>query len=181
MGPQGALRRVSVTRTGRQERVRRAYPGEVPDVRVVEAGFGLSWFGGASFNSRARARVAARRGRARLEAGGAALAGLEGQGLHGGIRPEDLKVAPATYRNLQADVSHSEVLGNEQLITCRLLDGEHLVQVRADPGLRAMPGSRIHLDADPRGWRLFDDQGDAIPIPTPPSERDDTPVLPDLT
>jgi len=111
----------------------------------------------------------------------AALAGLEGQRLHGGIRPEDLKVAPATNRNLQADVSHSEVLGNEQLITCRLLDGEHLVQVRADPGLRAIPGSRIHLDADPHGWRLFDDQGDAIPMPTPPSERDDTPVLPDLT
>ena len=111
----------------------------------------------------------------------AALAGLEGQQLHGGIRPEDLKVAPATNRNLQADVSHSEVLGNEQLITCRLLDGEHLVQVRADPGLRAMPGSRIHLDADPHGWRLFDDQGDAIPMPTPPSERDETPVLPDLT
>ena len=111
----------------------------------------------------------------------AALAGFEGQRLHGGIRPEDLKVAPATNRNLQADVSHSEVLGNEQLITCRLLDGEHLVQVRADPGLRAIPGSRIHLDADPHGWRLFDDQGDAIPMPTPPSERDDTPVLPELT
>ena len=111
----------------------------------------------------------------------AALAGFEGQRLHGGIRPENLKVAPATNRNLQADVSHSEVLGNEQLITCRLLDGEHLVQVRADPGLRAIPGSRIHLDADPHGWRLFDDQGDAIPMPTPPSERDDTPVLPDLT
>ena len=111
----------------------------------------------------------------------AALAGLEGQRLHGGIRPEDLKVAPATNRNLQADVSHSEVLGNEQLITCRLLDGEHLVQVRADPCLRAIPGSRIHLDADPHGWRLFDDQGNAIPMPTPPSERDDTPLLPDLT
>ena len=111
----------------------------------------------------------------------AALEGLEGSQLNGGIRPEDLKVAPATNRNLQADVSHSEVLGNEQLITCRLLDGGHLVQVRADPGLRAMQGSRIHLDADPRGWRLFDDQGDAIPMPTPPSERDDTPVLPNLT
>jgi multiple sugar transport system ATP-binding protein len=89
-------------------------------------------------------------------------------------------VAPATNRNLQADVSHSEVLGNEQLITCRLLDGGHLVQVRADPGLKAIPGSRIHLDADPHGWRLFDDQGDAIPMPAPPSERDDKPVLPDL-
>ena len=111
----------------------------------------------------------------------AALAGLEGKELNGGIRPEDLKVAPATNRNLQADVCHSEVLGNEQLITCRLLDGQHLVQVRADPGFRAMPGNRIHLDADPRGWRLFDDQGNAIPMPIPPSERDDTPMLPDLS
>ena len=110
----------------------------------------------------------------------AALEGLEGRCLNGGIRPEDLKVAPATNRNLQAQVSHSEVLGNEQLITCRLLDGEHLVQVRADPGLKAVPGTLIHLDADPRGWRLFDDQGDAIPMPTLPAERDGSPVLPDL-
>ena len=109
-----------------------------------------------------------------------AIAGLEGRQLNGGIRPENLRVAPATNRNLQADVSHSEVLGNEQLITCRLLDGGHLVQVRADPGLKAIAGERLHLDADPRGWRLFDDAGDAIPMTPTSSERDETPVLPDL-
>ncbi|PTU04400.1 sugar ABC transporter ATP-binding protein, partial [Pseudomonas sp. HMWF031] len=40
-----------------------------------------------------------------------ALPALEGQQLNGGIRPEQLRIAPATNRNLPADVSHSEVLG----------------------------------------------------------------------
>ena len=110
----------------------------------------------------------------------AALSGLEGTRLNGGIRSEQLRIAPATNRNLQAEVSHSEVLGNEQLITCRLLDGNHLVQVRADPAIAAPPGHRIHLEADPHGWRLFNQQGDAIAMPAPASAREEQPVLPDL-
>ena len=77
-------------------------------------------------------------------------------------------------------MSHSEVLGNEQLLTCRLLDGQHLVQVRADPDLTVRSGSRVHLEPDPNGWRLFDQHGEAIPVPeaAPPAPRE--PTLPEL-
>ena len=109
-----------------------------------------------------------------------ALPALEGQHLNGGIRPEQLRIAPATNRNLPADVSHSEVLGNEQLITCRLLDGGHLIQVRADPDLDATPGSRVHLEAEPTGWRLFDRLGEAIARPHPPRSSENEPLLPNL-
>ena len=109
-----------------------------------------------------------------------ALPALEGQSLNGGIRPEQLRIAPATNRNLPADVSHSEVLGNEQLITCRLLDGGHLIQVRADPDLDATPGSRVHLEAEPTGWRLFDRLGEAIARPHPPRSSENEPLLPNL-
>ena len=109
-----------------------------------------------------------------------ALPALEGQSLNGGIRPEQLRIAPATNRNLPADVSHSEVLGNEQLITCRLLDGGHLIQVRADPDLDATPGSRVHLEAEPTGWRLFDRLGEAIAKPHPPRSSENEPLLPNL-
>ena len=109
-----------------------------------------------------------------------ALPALEGQHLNGGIRPEQLRIAPATNRNLPADVSHSEVLGNEQLITCRLLDGGHLIQVRADPDLDATPGSRVHLEAEPTGWRLFDRLGEAIARPLPPRSSENEPLLPNL-
>jgi multiple sugar transport system ATP-binding protein len=110
----------------------------------------------------------------------AALPSLEGNTLTAGIRPEHLQVAPATNRNLPAEVSHSEVLGNEQLVTCRLLDGDHLVQVRAEPSLSLNPGCRIHLAADPQGWRLFDADGEAISLPEPPPSRGPEPALPPL-
>ncbi len=111
----------------------------------------------------------------------ALLETLEGQQISGGIRPEQLHVAPATNRNLAAEVSHSEVLGNEQLLTCRLLDGDHLVQVRADPSLNVSIGGSIHLEADPDGWRLFDEAGDAIALPEPPPADTDEPQLPLLS
>ncbi len=106
---------------------------------------------------------------------------LEGQQLSGGIRPEQLRVAPATNRNLPAEVSHCEVLGNEQLLTCRLLDGNHLVQVRAAPTLAISTGSSLHLEADPEGWRLFDSDGEAIAFPTPAPPEINEPQLPELT
>ena len=102
----------------------------------------------------------------------AALPALEGRVLTAGIRPEHLQIAPATNRNLPAEVCHSEVLGNEQLVTCRLLDGDHLVQVRADPSLQLPAGSALHLAADPHAWRLFDGDGEAIALPEPPPAAD---------
>ncbi|MDP6310305.1 MAG: ABC transporter ATP-binding protein [Prochlorococcus sp.] len=91
----------------------------------------------------------------------------EGQPLSAGIRPENLRIGPATNRNLAATVSHLEVLGNEQLITCKLVDGNYLIQLRASPELSVVVGSIVHLEADPRSWRLFRADGEAIAIPTP--------------
>ena len=98
--------------------------------------------------------------------------------LTGGLRPEHLKLAPATNRNLPAEVSHSEALGNEQLLTCRLLEGDHLVQVRAAPDQAIVPGQSVHLEVEATGWRLFDQAGEAIPRPEPVMEKGPEPVLP---
>ena len=100
------------------------------------------------------------------------------EALSGGLRAEHLKLAPATNRNLPAEICHVEGLGNEQLLTARLLEGDHLVQLRAEPEQALVPGQTVHLEVDPSGWRLFDQAGEAIPKPeatTPPSRE---PVLP---
>jgi len=101
-----------------------------------------------------------------------ALAARAGQGLNGGLRPEHFRLAPATNRNLRAEVSHGEALGNEQLLTCRLAEGDHLVQVRVGPEDNLPPGSTVHLDVDPRGWRLFDAAGDALPLAAEPASAE---------
>jgi multiple sugar transport system ATP-binding protein len=106
------------------------------------------------------------------------LAAHTGQPLTGGLRPEHFRLAPATNRNLRAEVSHSEALGNEQLLTCRLEEGDHLVQVRVGPEESLPPGSTLHLDVDPRGWRLFDGAGNALALPPPAPGPE--PVLPRL-
>jgi multiple sugar transport system ATP-binding protein len=93
-----------------------------------------------------------------------------GQSLTAGLRPEHLRLAPATNRNLAAEVCHSEALGNEQLLTCRLAECDHLVQVRADPDRQLVPGETVHLDVDPAGWRLFAGDGNALALPSPPAQ-----------
>jgi multiple sugar transport system ATP-binding protein len=108
---------------------------------------------------------------------GDAMASRTGESLTAGLRPEHLRLAPATNRNLSAEVSHCEALGNEQLVTCKLLDGGHLVQVRVGPEERMTPGSTIHLDIDPSGWRLFDSEGEALVLPPTPNPE---PILPSL-
>jgi multiple sugar transport system ATP-binding protein len=55
-----------------------------------------------------------------------------------------------------------EALGNEQLVTCRLDAGEHLVLVRVPPEQRIQIEQQVHLEVDPTGWRLFDGDGVAI-------------------
>ena len=92
---------------------------------------------------------------------GASAAGV-GQTLTAGLRPEHLRLARATNRNLAAEVSHCEALGNEQLVTCRLLEGSHLVLVRAAPDQSVTVGQTVHLDVEPTGWRLFDGLGAAL-------------------
>ena len=101
-----------------------------------------------------------------------------GQAVTAGLRPEHLRLAPATNRNLKAEVVHLESLGNESLLTCRLAEGHHLLQVRSASEPAALLGATVHLDPDPRGWRLFDLAGNAIKPPAPLSNE---PVLPNLT
>jgi multiple sugar transport system ATP-binding protein len=93
--------------------------------------------------------------------------------LMAGLRPEHLRLAPATNRNLAAEICHVEALGNEQLLTCRLRDGSHLVQVRCDPQRSPQTGETVHLEVDARGWRFFDAQGEALPRP-----RQASPAMP---
>jgi len=109
-----------------------------------------------------------------------ALGGRQGQTLTGGLRPEHLKLAPATNRNLAAEVSHVEALGNEQLVTCRLLEGSHLVLVRATPDQSVSVGQAVHLEIDPSGWRLFEDEGVALPRPKRPVEKGKPLELPQI-
>ncbi len=102
-----------------------------------------------------------------------------GPRITGGLRPEHLRLAPATNRNLAAEVSHCEALGNELLVTCRLLEGSHLVLVRATPDQSVTVGQTVHLDVEPTGWRLFDGLGSALLPPeatTPPPRQE--PQLP---
>ncbi len=105
-----------------------------------------------------------------------------GPRITGGLRPEHLRLAPATNRNLAAEVSHCEALGNEQLVTCRLLEGSHLVLVRATPDQSVTVGQTVHLDVEPTGWRLFDGLGAAL-LPaeatTPPPRQE--PQLPAIS
>ena len=106
-----------------------------------------------------------------------ALRGRDGEQLTAGLRPESWRVAPATNRNLPATLSHSEVLGSEQVLTCKLQEGHHLVQVRASPDHDWSPGQTLHLEPDPSGWRLFDNEGEAI-VPIQPEQGG--PSLPEL-
>ena len=112
-----------------------------------------------------------------------AMAAWAGQALSAGLRPEHLRLAPATNRNLRAEVVHLEALGNEQLLTCRLAEGSHLLQVRAEPDQGVVVGETVHLDPDPRGWRLFDGGGEAIPRPAAMGDAplSSEPVLPRLS
>ena len=95
--------------------------------------------------------------------GTAHLGPLLGQSLTAGLRPEHLRVVgAATAQTLAARVCHLEALGNEQLVTCRLDAGEHLVLVRVPPEQRIQIEQQVHLEVDPTGWRLFDGDGVAI-------------------
>ena len=72
------------------------------------------------------------------------------------------------------------MLGNEQLITCRLQAGGHLVQVRSAADQTITVGETLHLDPDPSGWRFFEADGEAINRPEPNAEEEgpQLPVLP---
>ena len=80
---------------------------------------------------------------------------------------------------MEADVTHCEVLGNEQIITCRLQPSGDFVQVRLDADQSITSGDSVHLDPDPMGWRLFEDDGQAVVIPDElTDEGPQLPVLP---
>jgi multiple sugar transport system ATP-binding protein len=109
------------------------------------------------------------------------VASRQGERLTGGLRTEHLQLAPSANRNLAAEVSHVEALGNEQLLTCRLLEGHHLVYVRSGPDQEARVGEMVHLEVEPSGWRLFDGVGEALQsAPTEPEANRREPQLPRL-
>ena len=95
----------------------------------------------------------------------AALADREGHLLTAGLRAEHWRIGPATNRNLEAEVNHCEVLGNDQILTCRIQASGDLVQMRLDSDQSISSGDIVHLDPDPTGWRLFEDDGQAVVIP----------------
>ena len=95
--------------------------------------------------------------------GATPLGALVGQSLTAGLRPEHLRLAgTATPETLTAHVCHLEALGNEQVITCRLVAGDHLVVVRVPPEQTVRLEQKVYLEVDPAGWRLFDGDGLAI-------------------
>ena len=90
------------------------------------------------------------------------LQGYLGQQLTLGLRPERLRLAPATNRNLPAEVVQLEALGHEQLLSCRLLEADHTVQLRTAAEVSVQPGDQCHLAIEAAGWNLFDAAGDAL-------------------
>lgn len=59
----------------------------------------------------------------------------------------------------------------QQLVTCRLLEGSHLVLVRATPDQSVTVGQAVHLEIAPSGWRLFEGEGVALPRPKRPVKK----------
>ena len=104
------------------------------------------------------------------------LEGCIGQQLTLGLRPERLRLAPAANRNLPAEVIQLEALGHEQLLSCRLLEADHTVQLRTAAEVSVQPGDHCHLEIEPAGWNLFDAAGDALR----PQAGAVTPASPDL-
>jgi multiple sugar transport system ATP-binding protein len=93
----------------------------------------------------------------------APLGSRKGQALTAGLRPEHLRLAASGGADtLAARVCHLEALGNEQLITCRLQAGHHLVLVRVPPEQPVHLDQEVNLEVDRSGWRLFDGDGLAI-------------------
>jgi len=90
------------------------------------------------------------------------LAPRIGERLTAGLRPERLRLGPATNRNLPAVVLQVEALGNELLVACQLQEGGQTVQLRADPGAALLPGQTVHLEVDSHGWSFFDADGEAL-------------------
>ncbi|WP_341901318.1 ABC transporter ATP-binding protein [Synechococcus sp. UW140] len=85
-----------------------------------------------------------------------------GKQLTAGLRPEKLRLAPATNRNLPAEVEQIEALGNEVLVAALLQESGEKVQFRALPAAALQLGQVIHLEVDASGWSLFDADGLAL-------------------
>ena len=85
-----------------------------------------------------------------------------GKQLTAGLRPEKLRLAPATNRNLPAEVEQIEALGNEVLVAAVLQESGEKVQFRALPAAALQLGQVIHLEVDASGCSLFDADGLAL-------------------
>ena len=106
------------------------------------------------------------------------LQGHIGEQLTLGLRPERLRLAPATNRNLPAEVVQVEALGHELLVSCRLQDLDQLVQLRGGADLSLQPSQRCHLELEPQGWTLFGADGEALKPAEPAPAAPHLPTLP---
>ena len=101
-----------------------------------------------------------------------------GKQLMLGLRPERLRIAPATNRNLPAEVVQVEALGHELLVRCRLQEFDQVVQVRTSADLLLQPEQRCHLELESQGWTLFGEDGDALRLAEPAQASPHLPSLP---
>ena len=92
----------------------------------------------------------------------ALLAPRIGEQLTLGLRPERVKLAPATNRNLPAQVLQLEALGHEVLVSVQLKAADQVVQLRAPADVQLEVGADCYLEFELQGWCLFDAQGDAL-------------------
>ena len=92
----------------------------------------------------------------------ALLAPRIGEQLTLGLRPERVKLAPATNRNLPAQVLQLEALGHEVLVSVQLKDADQVVQLRAAADVQLEVGADCYLEFELQGWCLFDAHGDAL-------------------
>ena len=108
----------------------------------------------------------------------AALASSSAAVTTAGIRAEAIRALPhgtavateaatAAPMQLTANVVAIEMLGHEQLLGCRLLAGDHLLQVRAAADWPIGLGDSLALQPDPDAWHLFTGAGAALPPPRP--------------
>ena len=92
----------------------------------------------------------------------ALLAPRIGEQLTLGLRPERVKLAPATNRNLPAQVLQLEALGHEVLVSVQLKAADQVVQLRAPADVQLEVGADCYLEFELQAWCLFDAQGDAL-------------------